>query len=48
MLLTRMVAGVPLCVGQYGHSFGYVVNQLAQPHHDAVIAHQMVWSVRLP
>ncbi|HEB4873964.1 TPA: iron ABC transporter permease [Kluyvera ascorbata F0526] len=48
MLLTLVVAVVSLCFGQYGLSIGDVLNQLAHPHHDADIAHQIVWSVRLP
>ena len=48
MLLTLVVAVVSLCFGQYGLSISDVLNQLAHPHHEADIAHQIVWSVRLP
>ena len=48
MLLTLVVAVVSLCFVQYGLSIGDVLNQLMHPHGDADIAHQIVWSVRLP
>lgn len=48
MLLALLVAVVSLCFGQYGLSIGDVLTQLTHPHHTADIAHQIVWSVRLP
>lgn len=48
MLLTLAVAVVSLCFGQYGLSIGDVLAQLAHPHNATDIAHQIVWSVRLP
>ena len=48
MLLTLAIAVVSLCFGQYGLSIGDVLFQHAHPHNSADIAHQIVWSVRLP
>ena len=48
MLLALAVAVVSLCFGQYGLSIGDVLAQLAHPHNTTDIAHQIVWSVRLP
>lgn len=48
MLLTLGVAVVSLCFGQYGLSLSDVLQQLAHPHDTHDIAHQVVWSVRLP
>ncbi|MFV0262431.1 MAG: FecCD family ABC transporter permease [Kluyvera sp.] len=48
VLLTLAVAVVSLCFGQYRLSIGDVLAQLAHPHNTADIAHQIVWSVRLP
>lgn len=48
ILLSLLVALVSLCFGQYGLSIGDVVTALSHPHHTADIAHQIVWSVRLP
>ena len=48
MLLTLAVAIVSLCFGQYGLSIHDVLFQLTHPHNTTEIAHQIVWSVRLP
>lgn len=48
ILLPLLIALVSLCFGQYGLSIGDVVTALSHPHHTADIAHQIVWSVRLP
>ncbi|WNN73694.1 iron ABC transporter permease [Kluyvera cryocrescens] len=48
MLLTLAVAIVSLCFGQYGLSIRDVLFQLTHPHNTTEIAHQIVWSVRLP
>ncbi|HGH3373182.1 TPA: FecCD family ABC transporter permease [Kluyvera cryocrescens] len=48
MLLTLAVAVISLCFGQYGLSIRDVLFQLTHPHDTTDIAHQIVWSVRLP
>lgn len=48
MALTLAIAVISLCFGQYGLSMGEVLRQLTHPQAEADIAHQIIWSVRLP
>lgn len=48
ILLTLAIAVVSLCVGQYRLSVSDVLTQLSHPHTADGVAHQIIWSVRLP